>query len=62
MQQAQAEKVAWGRIVIVRQGSHKGEIFEVRRVDYGLARLRPWPDGGQIILVNEKWLEVLARA
>lgn len=62
MSPKKAKQVAWGRIVIAKEGAHKGEVFFVRQVSYGIANLKPWPHGGKTIHINENWLEVLARA
>lgn len=61
MYQKEAEKVAYNRLVTFKSGKRKGQIFTVRRVEFDFARLRPWPDGGQLILADLDKLEVLAR-
>lgn len=62
MSPKKAKQVTWGRIVIAKEGAHKGEVLFVRQVSYGIANLRPWPNGGKTIHISEKRLEVLARA
>lgn len=62
MSPKKAKQVTWGRIVVAQEGVHRGEVFYVRKVEYGIANLRPYPEGGKTIYMSQDKLEVLARA